>query len=402
MTDRVHPWQTLEWWHLVGLVLVTPLDISQVGLIDPNGPDVAKWLLRLPFWYLPIAVLVVRSPRLPDFFRRPPVSWLLVWAGVGSISGLWGLLPVQAVLMGVAILGICLVATWYVTTAGWSAFATAMVVGLTLFVAAGVLVDGINGTLLSERARGLSAGPTTLGRLAAINLVLAAGLWTDRRRRSLVALSVLITAPVLLASGTRTAYAAAAAGLLYGGFRRLSSRQRRHALVLLAASVTAGVALAAQVDGAISFGTRGDPTSVAGRTSIWPVAIEMFLQRPVLGYGAGSAETVYQIAAGQGRLTFLAGTSHSIVLSPLVLGGAVGFSLLAVAAASTVRRRRRVDAWTVAPLVVVMITGLTESIVHLPSIGLVTIAGCLAAIAVAPPAALPATPGLRPLVAGRR
>ncbi len=337
MDLAVAPTRTLRWWTLVYAAAITPIDVERLGLVTAGGPDLVKWALRVPVWFLPLVVLAPRWGTLFQALRRPPTSWLLAWATLGACSVAWALAPSQALLIGLAGAGLVTLSTWYVFTAGWHEFATAVVVGLTISLAVGMLLDFIDSTFVTGRSVGLASGPTAQGRIAAFNIVLVAGvIWS--RRSSLMFWAVpFLSAAALLASETRTAMAAALLGLLYGGLRRLSPLYRVLVVLALGLGLFSVLGIASAVTDVVAFGERGDPTSVAGRTSIWPVAIDFIMERPILGYGWGASERLFAQAARTGDLTFLAGTSHSIVLAPLVQGGIVGVlaDYAAVAACGT-------------------------------------------------------------------
>lgn len=381
--------RSLRWWLIVYAVFVTPLDFGTVGLTS-SGPDVIRWGALFPVWFAPVLFLAPRWGRLTEAMRRPPWSWLFVWSVMGMVSVAWAVAPGQAILFGVSIAGLVVLAGWFVYTEGWFDFATAVVTGLTAFICAGLLFDLASGTLingtLEGRTPGLSSSPTLLGRLAAIDMVMAAALisWTRTRARPMMMPWAALGAGsiALVFAEARTAMVAVIIGLAYGGLRRLSPLNRwlvaGAGLVLL---VSVFLISAAFVDEVASLGDRGDPTTVSGRTDIWPVVLDMISRRPMLGYGWGAEETLFNQLARSGRITFAAFTTHSVALSPLISGGVIGFSLLATSLGSAFRLRHRADPWVLAPVVVILIGGLTEAIVHRPGISIFILSGCLAGIA---------------------
>ena len=230
----------------------------------------------------------------------------------------------------------------------------------------------------------------------------AAGLIWSKRGHWLLWVAVGLGVFVLILSETRTAIFACAAVLAYGGLRRVD-RKNRHLLVGI--SAVAGVALLVLAASFVGVGDqieRGDPTSISGRTDIWPVAVKQILNRPILGHGMGSEEAVFIQAAFDGQLDFLAGTTHSMYLSVWLSGGLIGFLLFATTLISAWRRRKNVDPWVVAPLIAVMITGLTEAIVHVPTVSFLVLSGTIAAIAAADPNSPESFRGLPRSTAKRR
>ena len=399
MEAAIPPIRTLRWWFIVYAAAITPIDVGRLGLIDPNGPDLIKWLLRLPVWFLPLIWVAPRWRGLLEALRRPPVSWLLAWVLLGMVSGWWALSVSQALLFGCAMAGLVILATWYVFTDGWQNFASAVVVGLTAIIAAGTLLDFLDPSELVEgRSVGLTPGPTNQGTIAALNLILAGGLIWSRRTSTFIWVAPVVSLAGLYLSETRTALAAAGVGLLYGGLRRLSRLYRGLVFGGLAVGALSAFLLVSAFSGVGELSERGDPTTVSGRTDIWPVAVGYIAEEPVLGYGWGGSEILFARAARDGDLTFLAGTSHSIVLSPLISGGIVGLSLFGLAVVSTFKHRRRVDPWIVAPVLAILLNGLAEAIINVPSISLFIMAGSMAAISRSPRRY--ATPQLQVATAG--
>jgi O-antigen ligase len=374
-------WLSLRWLWLAGVVLVTQIDFQRINLTNPDGVDTKKWMVLFWFWYLPLAVIIPRWPLLLQVLRRPPISWLLAWCGLGAVSVLWAVTADQAVLMGLATTTLALMATWQVFDRGWHSFATSMIAGLVAVIVLGMMLDLRDGLLFAGRPRGLTTGATSLARLGMLTVLLAAGVIWSKRGRWVLWPAVGLGLFVLVISETRAAMLACIVGLAYGGLRHLSPQNRR---LVLAGGGVAAVALlvfATSFDGVGQQIERGDPASLTGRTEIWPVAVSEILDRPILGHGMGSEEAVFIQAAFDGKLDFLAGTTHSMYLSVWLSGGLVGFLLLATAFVSTWRRRSNVDPWVLSPMIAVMINGLTEAIIHVPTVSFLVMSGTVAAIA---------------------
>ncbi len=383
------PTRTIRWWAMVYAVAVTPVDFGTIGLTSSSGPDLLRWALLMPVWLLPMVAVMPRWPQLFEALRRPPWSWLVLWAAMGPVSVLWATAPRQAILIGLSIAGLTLFAGWYVYTVGWFEFATAVVMGLTLALGAGLLFDLGSGALIDGtvegRAPGLTTGPTTLGRLAALNIVISAGLvtWTRawNRRMLLPWIAIATSVAALAFAETRTAMVAPLVGLAYGGLRRLSPLNRWLVVAATAILAVAAIGISSAFTEVLSFGERGDPTTVSGRTDIWPFVVDLIARRPLLGYGWGAEGEIFEQAVLNGRFRFVAGTTHSIVLAPLLSGGVVGFGLFATAIGSAVHLRRRVDPWVLAPVLTILFGGLTEAIIHKPSVSTIILSGALAAVA---------------------
>ena len=376
------PWQTLMWWVVVLTVLITGVDFSKIGLLSDSGPDLIKWGIRAPLWYLPLALLIPRWGGLLRIGQTPPAAWLLLWSVFSASSVVWAIQPDQAVLLGLGNLGLVGLATWYGAEKGWEAFASAAVTGLLVSVGGGFLMDLLTGYLAVDRSPGVTSGPTTQGRLAALGLVLVAGLLFRRSPgRSVWWAAATMFTMALWFSGTRTAMGAALLGILYGALSRLPATYRRVALIAVFVLGAAVIVALGSSGGAVqSLGERNDPTTFSGRTEVWPIAIDFIKERPVLGYGVGAEGQLFQIARNRGQLSFDAGTSHMVYLTTWLAGGVVGFVLFMASLFSAFRHRHRVDAWVIALLPVVVIGGITEAIINIPSVTLFLYAGCLAVI----------------------
>ena len=372
--------RSLGWWAVAYAVFVTPIDFSTLGLASDNGIDGLKWFARFPVWYLPLVLIGGRWAQLLQAIRLPPISWLLLWTGVAAASVAWSIVPDQSILGGLAMTSLALLATWFVYTAGWDAFASAVATGGTALIAAGLIDNARDGTLLSERSLGLMSAPANLAQVAALTIVFATMLMWRRPSRLLPLASITLCLLAMVSAQTRTPVVGLLVALLYGASQRLP---REHRMILTSIIIVGGVALTLGL-GADTLSRQDDQSDLStftGRTEIWPVAIDLVTEKPVLGYGASSSETLFEAAANDGRLGFDASTSHSLPLEAAITGGILGASLLAVAFASALLRRRRVDAWVVAPVLFILINGAVEAMINVPTLNVVILAGSFAAIA---------------------
>lgn len=109
-------------------------------------------------------------------------------------------------------------------------------------------------------------------------------------------------------------------------------------------------------------GSADEITSGTGRTRIWAVVLDLWMQQPLLGYGEGSAKFILPIHP---MLFKAAAHAHNLYLNVLMSGGIVGLSLFLVALGATLRRAVRNEAYREAALVLFpLVYGLTE-----PAIG---------------------------------
>ena len=277
------------------------------------------------------------------------------------------------------------------------AFAAALVTVLTLVVLATGADQAVMHGADSGLVRGITESSNTFGELVA----LAIPLWLaalDRRGRgwTLGSLAVLGGSEVLiLLSGSRTGVIIAAlATLAY-----LVAR-RRGQMVTLAAIVSAVVVLgywevgrttslipqAARLGSVRQGIDAGDPpvasanrTSrwnafLSGRDEAWQASWDLFVERPVLGYGFGSGDRVFE-RHGIRFPTFVGNDPNNgyirAVLELGVLGGAAFLSVLVGALAVALASLRRGphapgDATAVALLIAICIGALTETFIVAP------------------------------------
>jgi O-antigen ligase len=138
-------------------------------------------------------------------------------------------------------------------------------------------------------------------------------------------------------------------------------------LALLILAVGAGALLMAsygdQILASVSrSGSTEEITSGTGRTRIWAVVLDLWMQQPLFGYGEGSAKFILPVHP---LLFKAAAHAHNLYLSVLFAGGAVGLVLFVAAVLVTVRRALHQKAQhLVAVLMFPLIYGITESTIN--------------------------------------
>lgn len=185
------------------------------------------------------------------------------------------------------------------------------------FLSAWALGDHASSTAASGPLVGPLGYANGAGEVAAVGIVIAAGLaleWSGRRRLAVLA-TVAVLVPALALSESSGAALATVAGL---AVLALASRGRVRRPAVVVASV-AGAALAAAA--LIAFLGRGNI-----RWSYWNAALHDYAAHPVLGSGAGSFGR-YWAEHKTTRLGAL--DAHSLFVESLAELGLVGLALVA-------------------------------------------------------------------------
>ena len=143
----------------------------------------------------------------------------------------------------------------------------------------------------SDRFRGFLSSPNQVGGLM-ITTVGAALYWAiEARRIQRVALAgvIAIAFAVAALADSRTAFAAMAVGITLFMIWRYRWRGLFLCVFLFAALTTAIV-----LRGAGQYLTRGNVTTLTGRTEVWRFAAEQIADNPILGYGYDVEGAIYQ------------------------------------------------------------------------------------------------------------
>jgi O-antigen ligase len=131
------------------------------------------------------------------------------------------------------------------------------------------------------RFRGIYSSPNLMGELGLGTIAVGMAVWKTTggwKRWALAAQIAVAFGSCLLADSRSPFVALAAGGLLY-----LVWRYRFRAVPIILVVGAVGFLMLTQLDP--EYLTRGDVTSLTGRTDIWNFAIEKIRQRPLLGYG---------------------------------------------------------------------------------------------------------------------
>ncbi|WP_375461963.1 O-antigen ligase family protein [uncultured Enterovirga sp.] len=229
----------------------------------------------------------------------------------------------------------------------------------------GRMSDWVNGVFVpTSRLSGVFGTANAAGAAAGLGILLTLLLAKLSWRRPWI---YVLLAPMLFclaASNNRMSVVATVASLIYAW---IAAGERALKLVLLALGIGVATLVMALSGDAIleslsRSGSVEEITSGTGRTRIWSVVLDLWMQKPLVGYGEGSAKFILPVHP---LLFKAAAHAHNLYLNVLFAGGIVGLTLFAVALARTLRRGvSQGNHRPIALLLFPLIYGLTE-----PAIG---------------------------------
>lgn len=205
------------------------------------------------------------------------------------------------------------------------------------------------------RYRGVLENPNTVGLLTAFTLPLALGLFIDgyRRLRPLWLIALLVIALSLLLSQSRGGIVATTVGVL--GFFMVRSRMTRwkSILSLAAAGMLVGSAFVlfpvltpAGVEAVIDRFQTERPTEAggSGRLTAWALAVDVAAERPIAGWGFGTADVVFGPRALAIEEVFHGASPHNAFFNVLIELGPAGVILLVLPVIFLISSMRRLSA----------------------------------------------------------
>lgn len=221
--------------------------------------------------------------------------------------------------------------------------------------------------------RGIFSNKNSLGRVAAIELLISAFLATQARggRKALWVGAFLTSLFVLVNTDSQTALLAALVGLAFVAITRLRPWLRHRAspvATVLVGSYFMLSALIPVVGPLVATYVSRDPT-LTGRTILWALSSEFADQKALAGWGFGA---VWQIEGGVGQtisrsLTFLPGSAHNGLIDLRLQLGifgvllfAIGLWVLLVQALGSSTSSSR-NAWRLGYVTLLLTMDLTES-----------------------------------------
>ena len=276
----------------------------------------------------------------PDLaFRRPPAAfWLFViYVIVFAIPTLLGDVPVQEesdwqlkVLIHLVILAwvsFNIMKNHEVARNGLIIFAAACGL-LAVMQITGLSSMSAEYESMTDRSTSFGFHPNNLARILALGMLAVVGLAYGTRRglthlKMAVPLVILIIGYAIIQTGSRGGLLALFAGLMVIvlGDGSARSRSRNIALVGAAVLLIGALMLTSEVTSS-RFERAMDDGDLARRELIYPISWEMFLERPIVGWGGKSSE--YELGARLGHPEEETKNPHNLYLYLLVATGLVG------------------------------------------------------------------------------
>jgi O-antigen ligase len=254
--------------------------------------DEQRFIVRYPILLLFCLPATVRSLRNP-MLRRGGFRDFLLYLGLGGVSVIYSLAPTYSFARAVAAILIFIPAVKFATDARderdvqrllkWFMVAVGLVwLGL---LAALVAVPHDVGWVQDEmgmmRFRGFFGSPNQVGEVTLVTVATVPLIWSACSRRQKTVL--LILAAVAIALGAAADSRSPFVGLTIGGLAYAFWRYRLRALPVCLIAGVLGLVMATIV--APQYFTRGDVSTLTGRTDVWKFTIHEIKRSPLLGYG---------------------------------------------------------------------------------------------------------------------
>lgn len=327
---------------------------------------------------------------------KPPLRWFALWLAWAAGSSVFAPTGPSAVLTAGLFAVVAATAIYIYGESGELGLARTLMGAFAIFVVLSVLSKAMDSSVSlgfrGDRLSLLALEANQLVRMAALAaLSSACFLLHGARSRSttrVIAGSIAIVAclAVVVAGQSRTGSAALLTSAVVFAISLAPLAKRRVIAAVGAVSLVLvlGIALAAAGSFADLFGefesvaSREDDSidqtreiqSLNGRLEIWPEVFSEAAEQPISGYGLGNDRLVVTQLYAEGRIGWLAQHSHNLLLQVLLTTGFVGLVLMLVAFVST--SARAFDANSPlgpALLVLVLIDGITEAAIRVPSFG---------------------------------
>lgn len=338
-------------------------------------PAVVRWgfyifIFSLPFEYpgrtIPVEVTTLTAalfllttavaPRV-CYGRAPAVLWLFaayLWALLLAFATNGGQYPTEVARFCVLLVQAVLVfwAASNLLRADGLARNALLTLAAACVVWSALQLSGVAGTARAvetggERLSAMGQNPNHTARILTVGLLALVGLATERgrgvlRARWLVWPIVAVLALAILQTGSRGALIALAAGLLAFGFgaRTLALKLRNACAVALALGLLTWATYNTDVmrNRLLRSAEKG---TLAGRERIYPALWQMFLEKPLVGWGPIANK--YELGSRPGQIRPRR-DAHNVGLEVLTASGLLGaipfFSALGMCFAAAWRARR--------------------------------------------------------------
>ncbi len=294
---------------------------------------VAKLFGMATFAAWALTVFVTRRMRTPDTFHGLALA-LVAWVGLSlfwSLDKGTTLVRIETFLQLLALT----VIAWDVLASDRAVRAALQAMSFGMWIAAASVYVNFSRGAESKYGRFGSFGPDPnyLAILLAIGMTLAWYQSMDTDRRALRVLNVLyvpVAAVALVLTGSRTGVVAIAvvAGYILSTVRRLRPASFVVLLLVIIGAVAAGSALVPEttLERIGSVGEEVTEGDLSGRAGIWFEARDEFLERPLVGVGAGASRAVLRGRVG-----------HNVAITFGLELGIVGLALFAGMVISAMR-----------------------------------------------------------------
>jgi O-antigen ligase len=376
-TDRLRGRAAIAALAVAVLIVAVEIGWARGELIRP-----LRWQVTITAWGV-VGSLAVRSARLSRHLTAPQLLPLHLWLGWNLVAVLWAddirnSLLVTGGLVVVAIAGI-----WFATAYGWRAVCLVVAWTGAVFLVAGLVAHAL-GYPQSEAPRliGLAKNYTDAGVHAALAMPL--GYWLYRRRHvGLAALFVALGLAVALLSDARMATFAM---LLAFALAEIEQGNRvTRPITRVAAVAVVAFGLLTLIGGLPTdqFVARDadqrDITTFTGRSDIWAEALDQVWRTPAFGIGSKDNTAFFERAAEDGDIPTPSVHAHNTLLETTLEHGLPGGLLLVASGVAYVATRRRYPiASRDGVVAVVMIVGITESLLHEASLAMFLFAAAIA------------------------
>lgn len=287
-----------------------------------------------------VAYALNNAERLFEFAKR--YALLMTWCGVAILSALWSIAPWVSVYHGVQLLMTVLVGAMLCLTKPLERILRILFFALLISLMASLVLLAVKPALAFDHNgafRGILNHKNEFGSRMALLLLTSTVLFLHgwRRLTTLAAIGVAVVMLVLSRSGTSLLLTVAwvvpfvLAVSHQKGYRALSASL---GLGFILVAVGTAFVIARDID-LISqvLGSVGKESTLTGRTILWSIGADAFMERPILGYGykgywensAASSVVFLRMVIGQ-ELWFF----HNNYLEVAVAFGFMGPVLLVV------------------------------------------------------------------------
>ncbi len=367
---------------LFAITVETVLQWSRLG-----AAEAARWPVSFVLWLMCL-LFVIRRPVVWRRLLCAPTVFLVAFGVWSLAASRWSPIQPSSFALGIGLLTVILFGAAYVDRFGWQSFSAVVTVALASFIAFGwaytLVSSDIDATSDSSRLVGLSANPTAMGLIATLMALLSlSGL-----RGKPVAITSFISfgAVVMYLANARTASLALVLGLLLvvvGSTRGLARAAALSGMTIGACTLLIVISAGDTVSPSLARGDSQDELeTLTGRTQLWDLADGWYAERPIVGHGLQGATELYEGAQERGEITWEARDAHNTIIHTLLELGLVGALLLVTFTGTLlVSHYGLPDPQAAAPVLAILLVGVTETLVHEGTLALLILAGAGAAAA---------------------